>query len=200
MGTPAKRLGSPGHVRPASAYLSTWRSGRVKGVDSGGASEQCGRCGDGGVAGLVSAPLARSAPVSIDIPALSISSSLGPARGLESSGAIDDAPLSGPSWSLPWWYDEGPAPGQDGSAVILGHVDSAIGTGGLGVFLRLGDVRPGESIDVGLADRSTTHWIASSTYLYSDAAFPDALVYSGSGRPTLRLVTCGGSFDWQTHL
>src|SRR5580658_8095766 len=110
-------------------------------------------------AGERRASLAGSAPVSIDIPALSVSSDLGPARGLDSSGAIDDAPLSGPIWSLPWWYDEGPAPGQDGSAVILGHVDSAIGAGGLGVFFRLGEMRPGEYIDVRLADGSITHWI-----------------------------------------
>jgi hypothetical protein len=151
-------------------------------------------------AGERGAPLARSAPVSIDIPALSVSSALGPARGLDSSGAIDDAPLSGPTWSLPWWYDEGPTPGQDGSAVILGHVDSAVGAGGLGVFFRLGDVRIGESIDVRLADGSTTHWTVTSTHLYQDAAFPDTLVYGVTGPPTLRLVTCGGSFDWQTHL
>jgi hypothetical protein len=153
-----------------------------------------------GLAGGPSAPLARSAPVSIDVPALSISSDLGPARGIDQSGAVDDAPLSGPIWSLPWWYDEGSSPGQEGSAVILGHVDSAIGTGGLGVFFRLGDVRTGEGIDVGLADGSITHWVVTSKQLYDDAAFPDALVYSVSGHPTLRLVTCGGSFDWQTHL
>jgi hypothetical protein len=151
-------------------------------------------------AGGRGAALARSAPVSIDIPALSLSSDFGPARGVDSSGAIDDAPLSGPTWSLPWWYDEGPAPGQDGSAVILGHVDSAIGAGGLGVFFRLGDLRPGESLDVRLADGSVTHWVVTSRHLYGDAAFPDALVYGVAGPPTLRLVTCGGSFDWQTHL
>jgi hypothetical protein len=156
--------------------------------------------GAAGPAAWVRAPLERSAPVTIDIPAVPIASKFGPARGLDSSGAIDDAPLSGPSWSLPWWYDEGSAPGQDGSAVILGHVDSAIGAGGLGVFFHLGDVHLGNSIEVGLADGSITHWVVTSTELYPDATFPDALVYSVSGPPTLRLVTCGGNFDPQTHL
>lgn len=140
-----------------------------------------------------------SGPASVALPALGISSALGPARGLTPDGTIDDAPLSGPDWSLPWWYDAGPAPGQGGSAVILGHVDSALGAGHLGVFFRLGDATPGEAISVTLADGSVTNWKVTSVHLYSDSQFPDALVYDRSGPPTLRLVTCGGAFDYQSH-
>jgi Sortase domain len=141
----------------------------------------------------------RSAPALLDLPSLGISSSLGPARGLNSDGSVDDAPLTGPTWSLPWWYDDGPSPGQSGSAVILGHVDSALGQGGLGVFFRLGDVRAGQRIDVTLANHTTTHWTVTSVRLYADDLFPDAVVYARSGPPVLRLVTCGGAFDWFTH-
>lgn len=141
----------------------------------------------------------RSAPARLALPSLGISSRLGPARGLNPDGTLDDAPLVGPTWSLPWWYDEGPSPGQSGSAVILGHVDSALGEGGLGVFFRLGDVRAGQRIDVTLANHITTHWTVTSVRLYADALFPDALVYARSGPPALRLVTCGGAFDWSTH-
>lgn len=140
-----------------------------------------------------------SPPASIAIPALGISSDLGPARGLNSDGTIGDAPLSGPTWSLPWWYEAGPTPGQAGSAVILGHVDSALGTGHLGVFFRLGDATPGEGITVTLANGSVTSWDVTSVNLYSDSQFPNALVYGRSGPPTLRLVTCGGAFDYQSH-
>jgi hypothetical protein len=141
----------------------------------------------------------RSAPAHLALPSLGISSSLGPARGLNPDGTVDDAPLTGPTWSLPWWYDDGASPGQSGSAVILGHVDSALGQGGVGVFFRLGDVRPGQTIDVTLANHTTTHWTVISVRLYSDGLFPDALVYDRSGPPVLRLVTCGGAFDWSTH-
>lgn len=141
-----------------------------------------------------------SAPASIAIPALGISSSLGPARGLTSQGVIDDAPLSGPTWSLPWWYDAGPAPGEVGSAVILGHVDSAAGAGHLGAFFPLGNARSGDLITVTLMDGSATSWVVTSARLYSDSQFPNAVVYGRSGPPTLRLVTCGGPFDYQTHL
>ena len=141
----------------------------------------------------------RSAPVRVAVPALEISSNLGPARGLKPDGTVDDAPLSGPTWSLPWWYEDGPAPGQHGSAVILGHVDSALGAGHLGVFFKLGDLQPGQQITVTLADGSVTRWVIASIRLYPDGHFPNAVVYDRSGPVTLRLVTCGGSFDWQTH-
>ncbi|MHB8263286.1 MAG: class F sortase [Acidimicrobiales bacterium] len=140
-----------------------------------------------------------SAPVSIVIPALRISSSLGPARGLKPNGAVDDAPLSGPTWSLPWWYKAGPAPGEAGSAVILGHVDSALGAGHIGVFFRLGDAIPGDGITVTLANGSVTSWVVTSVRLYPDNQFPDAFVYERSGPPMLRLVTCGGAFNYQSH-
>ncbi len=144
-------------------------------------------------------PRARSAPVHISVPAVGISSVLGPARGLKPDGTIDDAPLSGPLWSLPWWYEGGPTPGQNGSAVILGHVDSAAGAGHLGVFFRLGDLRPGQQVIVALANGSVTRWTIATNRLYLDGQFPNTAVYNRSGPLTLRLVTCGGSFDWQTH-
>jgi hypothetical protein len=142
---------------------------------------------------------APSPPVRISIPSIAVSSVLGPSRGLTPAGTIDDAPLSGPVWALPWWYDRGPAPGADGSSVILGHVDSASGAGHLGVFFRLGDLRPGNAVVVTLADGSVTRWKVLSVRMYSDTSFPDGLVYDPAGPPRLRLVTCGGAFNWTTH-
>ncbi len=142
---------------------------------------------------------ARSAPVSIRIPAIGVSSQLGPSRGLNPDGTVNDAPLTGPIWSLPWWYNRGSAPGQAGSAVILGHVDSAVGAGHLGVFFHLGDLKPGDTIFVTLQDGSTAEWTVTSNALYPDQNFPDGIVYTHTGPPRLRLVTCGGNFDTATH-
>lgn len=143
---------------------------------------------------------ARSQPTTLSIPALKIATALGPPRGLTSEGTIDDAPLSGPDWALPWWYDGGPSPGQHGSAVLLGHVDSAIGSGHLGAFFSLGKAQRGDKATVTLADHVVTRWSVRSVVLYPDARFPDATVYARTGSPTLRLVTCGGRFDPTTHL
>lgn len=145
-------------------------------------------------------PIARSAPVHISIPSIGVTSNLGPARGLTAADTITDAPLSGPIWNLPWWVSVGPAPGQDGSAAIIGHVDSAIGAGHLGVFFRLGNLAPGSLISVTLEDGAATNWIVKSNVLYPDSTFPDATVYAKTGPPTLTLITCGGAFDYTTHL
>lgn len=143
--------------------------------------------------------LSPSAPVRILIPALRISSPLGMARGLQPTGAVADAPLSGPTWSLPWWYSGGPVPGQDGSAVILGHVDSAVGVGHLGVFFSLGKLRPRQTITVLEVNATVTQWMVTSTRLYANGNFPNAAVYDPTGAPTLHLVTCGGIYNWRTH-
>jgi len=178
-------LVTPPHAHPPAPRVSRGKGGADVSITSSPA--------------LRHATAPASSPVSIAIPALRISSVLGPERGLTANGFIDDAPLSGPSWSLPWWYDSGPSPGQDGSAVILGHVDSAVGAGHLGVFFRLGNLAPGQRIIVALANGSVTRWVVTATVLYPDDRFPNTLVYARSGPPVLRLVTCGGTFDWQTH-
>ena len=83
--------------------------------------------------------------------------------------------------------------------MILGHVDSALGAGHLGVFFKIGDLRTGQEITVTLTDGRTTRWVITSTVLYADGTFPNAIVYDRSGPPTLRLVTCGGAFNWRTY-
>jgi len=83
--------------------------------------------------------------------------------------------------------------------VILGHVDSALGAGHLGVFYKLGDLQPGQRVTVTLADGIATQWVIASNHAYLDGQFPNAIVYNRNGPATLRLVTCGGNFDWQTH-
>ncbi len=66
------------------------------------------------------------------------------------------------------YYTGRPPPGAIGPAIIVAHVDSKSGPA---VFARLRDLKPGDEVTVTRADRSPT---------------PGA---------TLRLITCGGSFD-----
>lgn len=140
-----------------------------------------------------------SVPISIAVPALGISSNMGPARGVNSRSTIAERHHLGPTWSLPWWYEAGSIPGQAGSAVILGDVGSVHGTGHIGVFFRLGDAKPGEDITVTLTKGLVTSWDITEIHHYSDKNFPDALIDEHLGPPTLRLVTCGGTFGSQTH-
>jgi hypothetical protein len=76
--------------------------------------------------------------------------------------------------------------------VILGHVDSRTGPG---VFLDLARLRPGAVVHVDRADRSTVTFRVTEVSRVPKADFPTDLVYAPTLQPTLRLVTCGGSFD-----
>jgi hypothetical protein len=137
----------------------------------------------------------RSVPVSVDIPAIGLHAQIIP-LGLNASGGVAVPSLSTPY--LASWYDRGPAPGQAGAAVLLGHVDAA--SVGPAAFYRLGDLRPGNLVYVDRRDGRTVVFRVGSVGLYPQNAFPAARVYQYSRYPTLRLITCGGQFDWQTHL
>ena len=104
-------------------------------------------------------------------------------------------PLSTPF--LTSWYDRGSAPGQDGPAVLLGHVDAA----GVGpaVFYKLGDLVPGDLVYITRRDHQTAVFRVTAVALYPEQDFPAKQVYSFTPGPTLRLITCGGDFDAQTR-
>jgi sortase (surface protein transpeptidase) len=89
----------------------------------------------------------------------------------------------------------GPSPGQAGSAVILGHVDSYLGPG---VFFKLPQLIAGDKIDVSLADGVTAHFVVDTVVIYPKDQFPTSLVYAPHGYSALQLVTCGGTFDPET--
>lgn len=135
-------------------------------------------------------PATRSVPVSLSIPAIGLNTSL-----LE-LGLNPDHTIQVPgNFTQAGWYEYGPSPGQRGSAVILGHVDSYQGPA---VFYKLRDLKPGDRVDVTLADRVITHFEVRQIAEYSKAQFPALLVYGSHGYSGLQLVTCGGVFDSQT--
>ncbi|MFE6858689.1 class F sortase [Nocardia sp. NPDC057668] len=132
-------------------------------------------------------PLARSAPVTLSIPALGLTTTLDRV-GLTPDGTVQDPA----SFDRPSWYRPGATPGERGSAVILGHVDSYRGPA---VFFRLADLRPGDAIDVTRTDGRTAHFMVTRTETVSKNDFPARAVYADHGVPELQLVTCGGEFD-----
>ena len=136
------------------------------------------------------APAARSVPVALTIPAIGVSVSLS-SLGLNPNGTVD-VPTD---VNQPGWYDLGPTPGQQGSAVVLGHVDSYLGPA---VFFLLRNLVPGGMVSVVLADGVTARFAVTSVAEYTKTAFPDQAVYGDHGSSELQLVTCGGTFDSQT--
>ena len=79
--------------------------------------------------------------------------------------------------------------------VIEGHVDS---TRGPAVFFRLGALRPGDSVDVTLADGITAIFRVTGVREYLKSRFPAQAIYGATDFAALRLITCGGDFDYVT--
>ena len=131
--------------------------------------------------------VARSVPVALRIPAIDVSVSLS-TLGLNSDGTVQ-VPTK---FAEPGWYRLGPTPGQVGSAVILGHVDDKNGPA---VFYRLKFLKPGDKVDVSLANGVVAHFAVKSVATYPKKAFPAQQVYASHGFSALQLVTCGGQFD-----
>jgi sortase (surface protein transpeptidase) len=100
-----------------------------------------------------------------------------------------------PQWSATGWYKRGPEPGEQGPAVISGHVDSKSGPA---VFYRLGQLHRGALILVRRADHSLVRFRVSGIERWPKDRFPSRRVYRSTRNAALRLITCGGSFDGAT--
>ena len=126
-------------------------------------------------------------PVRVEIPSIGVASSL------DRLGRAPDGTVEVPrEWEVAGWYAPGPRPGDPGSAVILGHVDSK---GGPAVFYRLHQLRRGDQIKIARSDGSAVGFVVQRTEQYPKDRFPTDEVYYPTLTPTLRLVTCGGDFD-----
>ncbi|CAL9395636.1 class F sortase [Streptomyces sp. enrichment culture] len=91
------------------------------------------------------------------------------------------------------WYRYGPAPGSpQGSAVLVGHVDSD--TGDLGEFAALREVSRGETVEVRRAGADpAVYRVVARTTVPKDELPPS--VFSRTGAPVLTLITCAPPFE-----
>jgi hypothetical protein len=137
--------------------------------------------------------LRRSAPVSVAIPDIGVRSPL-LRLGLNPNGSMQVPDIS-TSADEAAWYKYSVTPGQIGTAVIEGHVDSQVGPA---VFYRLGALRPDDHIDVSLADGMTAVFRVTGVREYTKVDFPTEMIYGPTNYASLRLVTCGGTFDYAT--
>ena len=129
-------------------------------------------------------------PVSLVIPAIGVSTTL-VHLGLTAGGALQ-VPSSA---SVAGWYTGSARPGAIGSAVIAGHIDSVSGPG---VFFRLRMLRRGERVYVRRANGTVAVFEVTAVHSYLKARFPTEAVYGPQPDAQLRLITCGGTFDYAT--
>jgi sortase (surface protein transpeptidase) len=133
-------------------------------------------------------PVAR--PVALTIPLIGVRTQL-IYLGLTSTGTLH-VPSS---TAVAGWYTGSPRPGAIGSAIIVGHIDS---TSGPGVFFRLNELRRGDTIYVRRADGTLVEFRVTAVQTYLKDHFPTEDVYGPVPDPELRLITCGGAFDYAT--
>jgi hypothetical protein len=136
--------------------------------------------------------LRRSMPVSVEIPAIGVHSVL-LRLGVKPDGTMQVPPLQRSRTAA--WYKYSVTPGQIGTSVIEGHVDNDQGPA---VFYRLGALRPGDLVNVRLADGITAVFRVTGVRQYLKSAFPAKAVYHAARFAALRLITCGGAFDYAT--
>ncbi|MBO0817607.1 MAG: class F sortase [Actinobacteria bacterium] len=137
--------------------------------------------------------LRRSLPVSVDIPAIGVHSAL-LRLGVKADGTMQVPPVQRrPNTAA--WYKYSVTPGQIGTSVIEGHVDTRQGPA---VFFRLGALRPGDLVKVRLADGITAIFRVTGVRQYQKSKFPAETVYRRTRFAGLRLITCGGAFDYAT--
>jgi sortase (surface protein transpeptidase) len=137
------------------------------------------------------APEARGVPARIVIPAIGVNApvmTVGVVNGSVGTPPLSDRNLAG-------WFSQSAVPGQAGPSLIDGHVNT---TAGPSVFMNLKNLVPGNLISVTLADGYTARFRVTWTQAVAKAAFPWKAVLGKTAGPALRLVTCGGPFDYST--
>jgi sortase A len=91
------------------------------------------------------------------------------------------------------WYPFTAKPGSGGNAVFAGHKDFA----GVGpaVFWKLGQLSPGDTIQVTGADQTQLQYQVTQTWDYTLATIPMASVLAQGNGDQVTLITCAGSYS-----
>ncbi|RAJ45341.1 sortase family protein [Kitasatospora sp. SolWspMP-SS2h] len=130
----------------------------------------------------------RADPTRLRIPLLGIDTTLIP-LALGPDGTLQPPPLD--QGATAGWYAAGTSPGETGTAIVTGHVDTPAGPA---VFHPLSLLTPGATLTVDRADRTTATFTVDRVTNYPKTDIPDE-VYAPAAHPELRLITCGGTFD-----
>ncbi|MFD9498930.1 class F sortase [Streptomyces sp. NPDC060035] len=140
-------------------------------------------------------PLDGATPQRVEIPSIGIEAPV-VGRGLDTSGAIDPPPYEMPQ--TVGWYDAGTEPGTEGAALLVGHVDTETKPA---VFYGLSAARPGEKIRVSRSDGTVAEFTIDDVQVVTRERFDARKAYGPreDGRAELRLITCGGTYDRESH-
>jgi len=129
------------------------------------------------------APVARPGiPVRMRIPKIGVDAAIEQV-GLTPDGAMDTPK----NFADTAWYQLGPRPGEQGNAVIAGHVDS---TTGVAVFWDLRKLNQGDELFVTGDDGAERRFVVGGWETYEDTAAPLVRIFGPSTSTHLNLITC----------
>ncbi|WP_246268127.1 sortase domain-containing protein [Nonomuraea typhae] len=133
--------------------------------------------------------LARAEPTRVLIPRLRVSAPL-----VVLGTGTDGTPAVPPQEhaNVAGWYGGGVTPGERGSAVIAGQLDTRTGPA---VFGRLGELQKGDVVGVARGDGTVAVFAVERLSRVAKQRFPAGQVYGRTRERWLWLVTCAGSFD-----
>lgn len=136
-------------------------------------------------------PAIPGLPIRLKIPKIKVNAVI------ESVGLTSDGSMGIPK--LPRnaaWYDDGPRPGEIGSATISGHLNWYKGV--TGVFARLNQLKTGDSITVQDDTGKIISFIVRTIRLYGSDEDATDVFTSDDGKAHLNLITCDGVWDKKT--
>lgn len=133
--------------------------------------------------------LPPSYPERISIKSIAVDAPFTP-LSIGSSGQLEAPPAD--DANLVGWFKNGATPGERGTSVVAGHVDTKTGPA---VFLLLSTLKAGNTVDITREDGAVATFKIDSVETFSKADFPSKRVYADNGTAQLRLITCGGVYD-----
>ncbi|MFI1753883.1 class F sortase [Streptomyces sp. NPDC020571] len=139
--------------------------------------------------GAADSALPRSKPVRLRIPEISVDAPFTD-LAIGAKGQLQPPPAA--DTNLVGWYAKGASPGERGTAIIAGHVDTKTSAA---VFARLDQLDKGDKFRVERADGREATFVVDDLETFAKDEFPSERVYGDTDRPEVRLITCAGDYD-----
>jgi LPXTG-site transpeptidase (sortase) family protein len=133
-------------------------------------------------------------PGTLVIPAIGVNAPVEPVGKLP--GGVMAVPVHR-QWDGVGWYQYGPLPGAQGSAVIDGHLDRP--GGAPAVFWRLKDLHAGDVITVINTNKQTLRFQVQRMAAYQPADAPLKQIFQNNSGRFLNLITCAGTWIPSIH-
>ncbi|HLX59317.1 MAG TPA: class F sortase [Ktedonobacteraceae bacterium] len=170
-------------------FFQTPRSVKPPGSLTGGTSSQTP-----GKSGSVSNPTTYRPGGRLIIPGIGVNASIEPV------GVLSDGNLAVPT-QKPWdgvgWYQYGPYPGDQGSAVIDGHLDRPGGSPA--VFWNLRNLHIGDMVMVVNPGEKSLHFRVINMKYYAPNNAPLQTIFENKMGIFLNLITCAGQWIPNQH-